>query len=97
MSRAAAEMKRTFISNLRSLAQLVREHLPGERTLERSYSFRETINTSFDNVRGERAFSNFGMPLARLSNRGGGMLGPHEARAEWRDLMLRRYLRERWE
>jgi multidrug resistance protein MdtO len=46
-------MKRTFISNLRSLAQLAREPLPGEKELaiERSYSLRETINTNFDKVR----------------------------------------------
>jgi multidrug resistance protein MdtO len=50
---AAIEMKRTFISNLRSLAQLAREPLPGEKELaiERSYSLRETINTNFDKVR----------------------------------------------
>ena len=50
---AAIEMKRTFISNVRSLAQLVREPLPGEKELaiERSYSLRETININFDKVR----------------------------------------------
>jgi multidrug resistance protein MdtO len=50
---AAIEMKRTFISNLRSLAQLVREPLPGEKELaiERTYSLRETISTNFDKVR----------------------------------------------
>ena len=49
---AAVEMKRTFISNLRLLAQLVREPLPGERRLaiDRSYSLRETINANFDKV-----------------------------------------------
>jgi len=50
---AAIEMKRTFISNLRSLAQLVREPLSGEKELaiERTYSLRETISTNFDKVR----------------------------------------------
>jgi multidrug resistance protein MdtO len=51
-SPAAVEMRRTFISNLRLLAQLVREPLPGEKELfiERSSSLRETINTNFDKV-----------------------------------------------
>ena len=50
---AALEMKRTFVSNLRSLAQLVREPLPGERRLaiDRSYSLRETINENFGKAR----------------------------------------------
>ena len=50
---AALEMKRTFVSNLRLLAQLVREPLPGERRLaiDRSYSLRETINQNFDKAR----------------------------------------------
>jgi multidrug resistance protein MdtO len=49
---AAVEMKRTFISNLRLLAQLVREPLSGEKRLaiERSYSLRETISANFDTV-----------------------------------------------
>jgi multidrug resistance protein MdtO len=50
---AAVEMKKAFISNLRLLAQLVREPLPGDRSLaiERTSSLRETINASFDKVR----------------------------------------------
>jgi multidrug resistance protein MdtO len=50
---AAVEMKRTFISNLRLLAQLVREPLPGEKraAIFRSYSLRETISVNFDKVR----------------------------------------------
>jgi multidrug resistance protein MdtO len=50
---AAVEMSRTFTSNLRSMAQLVREPLPGEKSLaiERCSSLRETINTNFDKVR----------------------------------------------
>jgi multidrug resistance protein MdtO len=43
---AVVEMKRTFISNLRSLAQLVKEPLRC-----RSYSLREAINANFDKVR----------------------------------------------
>jgi multidrug resistance protein MdtO len=50
---AAVEMKRTFISYLRLLAQLARGPLPGEKRLaiELSYSLRETINANFDKVR----------------------------------------------
>jgi len=47
----AVEMRRTFISNLRSLGQLVREPLPGRENTWRSDSLRETINTNFDKVR----------------------------------------------
>jgi multidrug resistance protein MdtO len=52
-SRAAVEMKKTFVSSLRSLAQLEREPLPGEKrvAVQRCYSLRETINTYFDQVR----------------------------------------------
>jgi len=52
-ARAALEMKRIFVSNLRSLAQLAREPLPGERKLaiDRSYALRETINAQFDQAR----------------------------------------------
>jgi multidrug resistance protein MdtO len=52
-SRAAVEMKRTFISNLRLLAQFAREPLSKDLkvAIERSYSLRETINQSFDQVR----------------------------------------------
>jgi multidrug resistance protein MdtO len=48
---AAVEMRRTFISNLRSLGQFVREPLPGREKTWRSDSLRETINTNFDKVR----------------------------------------------
>jgi len=50
---AGVEMKRAFISNLRALAQLVREPFTGEKRLaiERSYSLRDTINANFDKVR----------------------------------------------
>jgi multidrug resistance protein MdtO len=48
---AAVEMKRTFISNLRLLAQLVREPLREKRPeIFRSYSLRETISANFDKV-----------------------------------------------
>jgi multidrug resistance protein MdtO len=50
---AAVEMKRTFISNLRLLAQLAREPIAGDRkrAIQRALSLRETINSSFDNAR----------------------------------------------
>ena len=48
---AAVEMRRTFISNLRSLGRFVREPLPGTENTWRSDSLRETINTNFDKVR----------------------------------------------
>jgi multidrug resistance protein MdtO len=52
-SRAAVAMKRTFISNLRLLAQLAREPLSKELKVatQRSYALRETINAQFDKVR----------------------------------------------
>jgi len=52
-SRAAVEMKKTFVSSLRSLAELEREPLPAEKrvAIQRCYSLRETINTYFDQVR----------------------------------------------
>jgi multidrug resistance protein MdtO len=52
-SRAAVEMKETFVSSLRSLAQLEREPLIAEKrvAIQRAYSLRETINTYFDQVR----------------------------------------------
>ena len=48
-----AEMKKTFISTLRLLAQFAREPLPGERRLaiDRSYSLRDSITANFDKVR----------------------------------------------
>ena len=50
---AAVEMKKTFISNLRALADFERQPLAGERrvAIERSYSLRDTINSNFDKVR----------------------------------------------
>jgi multidrug resistance protein MdtO len=48
---AAVEMRSTFISNLRSLGQFVREPLPGKEKTWRDDSLRETINTNFDKVR----------------------------------------------
>jgi multidrug resistance protein MdtO len=46
-------MKRTFISNLRLLAELAREPLSKELTVasRRGYALRETINANFDKVR----------------------------------------------
>jgi multidrug resistance protein MdtO len=50
---AAGQMKKTFISNLRLLAQFAREPLsPDARAaIERSNMFRETINTNLHKVR----------------------------------------------
>ena len=50
---AGAGMKKTFVSTLRLLAQLLREPLPGggRPTIDRIYSLRETINASFDQAR----------------------------------------------
>lgn len=50
---AVVAMKRTFIANLRLLAQLMREPLsPDLRVaVERSYALRETINANFETVR----------------------------------------------
>jgi multidrug resistance protein MdtO len=50
---AAVQMKRTFASNLRLLAQFAREPISNDlRTAsERSYSLRETINRNFDQVK----------------------------------------------
>src|ERR1700757_3350494 len=47
-------MKRTFISNLRLLARFAREPVSKDLriVLQRSYSLREEINSSFDKVRG---------------------------------------------
>src|SRR6266404_5812816 len=51
---AAVEMKRTFISNLRLLAELAREPLSKELKVatQRGYALHETINANFDKVRG---------------------------------------------
>ena len=53
---SVVEMKRTFIANLRLLAQLAREPVSEDvRTaVERWFSLRETINTNFDKVRALR-------------------------------------------
>jgi multidrug resistance protein MdtO len=50
---ASVEMKKVFVSNLRSLAEFERQPLSEERksAIERSYFLRETINTNFDKVR----------------------------------------------
>src|SRR5258706_9861104 len=52
-ARAAVEMRRKFISDLRLLAQFAKEPLSKDLKLaiERSYSLRETINSNFDQVR----------------------------------------------
>jgi len=52
---AGVEMKRTFISILRLLAQLAREPLSKDQrvAIERSYSLRETISAGFDQVRSQ--------------------------------------------
>jgi multidrug resistance protein MdtO len=50
---AAVEMRKMFISNLRSLAQLVREPVSKNPSvaIRQSYSLREQINLGFNNVR----------------------------------------------
>jgi multidrug resistance protein MdtO len=50
---AAVEMKRTFISNLRLLAELAREPLSKELKVatQRGYALHEMINANFDKVR----------------------------------------------
>jgi multidrug resistance protein MdtO len=50
-SRAAVEMKKIFISNLRLLAEFTRDPLPGREKPWHSDSLRETINANFDSVR----------------------------------------------
>jgi multidrug resistance protein MdtO len=49
---AAVGMKRAFISNLRSLARLAREPLPGKEEASRIDSLREMISAGLDNLRG---------------------------------------------
>jgi hypothetical protein len=44
-------MKKIFISNLRLLADLAREPLPGAAGIWRNYSLRETISANFDKVK----------------------------------------------
>jgi multidrug resistance protein MdtO len=50
---AAVQMKKTFISNLRPIAQLAREPVSTDLQIAvgRSLALRETINTNLDNVR----------------------------------------------
>ena len=50
---AAEEMKRTFISSIRSLAEFMREPRPSDPkvAIERSASMRETINKAMDKIR----------------------------------------------
>ena len=50
---AGAQMKKTFISGLRLLAQFTREPLSKDVTtaMERNFALRETINGTFDQVR----------------------------------------------
>jgi multidrug resistance protein MdtO len=50
---AAVEMKRTFVGNLRLLAQFAREPISTDMrvAVARSYSLRETISTNLDKVR----------------------------------------------
>jgi multidrug resistance protein MdtO len=52
-ARAAVEMKRTFISNLRLMAQFAREPLTGDlkAAIGRSLALRETINDNLDQTR----------------------------------------------
>jgi multidrug resistance protein MdtO len=50
---AGVEMKKIFISAIRSLAQLARELVASDQSeaIERSYALRETINDQFDKAR----------------------------------------------
>lgn len=50
---AAVQMKKTFVSNLRLLAQFAREPVSSDlrEAIERSRSIRETINSNFERVR----------------------------------------------
>ena len=61
---AAVQMKRTFISTLRSLAQFAREPVSKDTrvAVDRSLSLRETINKNFDKVRsvGDAVLFEFG-------------------------------------
>jgi multidrug resistance protein MdtO len=50
-TRAAVEMKKIFIYNLRLLADLAREPLPGAAGIWRTYSLRETVSANFDKVK----------------------------------------------
>jgi multidrug resistance protein MdtO len=50
---AAVEMRRTFVSSLRLMAQLMREPLSSDQkvAIEHSFVLRETLNTNFDKLR----------------------------------------------
>ena len=52
-TRAGVEMKRSFIANLRLLAQFAREPLSGDQkvAIERGFALRESINSNLDRVR----------------------------------------------
>lgn len=52
-TRAGVEMKRSFIANLRLLAQFAREPLSGDLkvAIERGFALRESINSNLDRVR----------------------------------------------
>jgi multidrug resistance protein MdtO len=52
-TRAGVEMKRSFIANLRLLAQFAREPLSGDQNvaIERGFALRESINSNLDRVR----------------------------------------------
>ena len=52
-TRASVELKKTYIANLRLLAEYARQTLPEDResAIERSHNFREKINTNFDKIR----------------------------------------------
>jgi multidrug resistance protein MdtO len=69
-SRAPVEMRRTFISNFRLLAQLAREPLPGREKNWRSDSLRDTISANFDKVGSLPTgyYSNSGLPGGRASH-----------------------------
>lgn len=71
---AAVQMKRTFASNLRLLAQFAREPISRDlRTAgERSYALRETINGNFDRVRdlSGGVLLEFGLPASGISHCG---------------------------
>jgi multidrug resistance protein MdtO len=50
---AGVEMRRAFISNVRLLAQFIREPLSNDvgKSIDRNYALRETINAGFDKAR----------------------------------------------
>jgi multidrug resistance protein MdtO len=50
---AAVEMRRTFVTSLRLLAELTRKPVPQDvrKAIEESYEIRDTINAQFDRIR----------------------------------------------